>query len=191
MKEIMNEKKTLHYYRTVNKDKVTDLELAEYSTDLETWAEFAHRKNLFYQVTILDNNNQPFANIVFNDCAIVEFLNKDHRKFLSYTFHIVDKKYFMDKVHYWEYIGDSMEYSKSVIVDELYLISPSGEIKTTVKNKSEDTWNVMEEKFTDIDVKFNWEPFPEFGQYENLAKMDRWPNDHPLKNILPKVIWEK
>lgn len=65
------------------------------------------------------------------------------------------------------YYGQS---KANVVVTIMY--SPDG--KATLTKDDVSNPQVTQETRTDVDVSANWEPIPEFGDWDGLARCDRW-----------------
>jgi hypothetical protein len=105
----------------------------------------------------------------------VSFIDEAGRTHTSYDFEKVDEsRLFMTEVTVWTYPeGAQFKFEASVI--ESVEFQPDGYASRTVDDKSSD--QVKETEYANVPVDTNWEPVPEFGHWESVARYDR--DSHP------------
>ena len=180
---------TLNFYRTTYKGKVPKKELEENLQSLEKWAAYAYKNKLLFHVTaLIEHNDQPYADLTFNDGnVIIEFIDEYGRAYLAYSFHgdVKEGALFMANLHYFIYEGQGFQSRGKSIEDARYYFTPEGKLTVYKKHIGQDGhhYQTVEEAAHPVNVEKNWEPYPEFGQYESIIRLKRWDNDDFLKGI--------
>ncbi len=117
---------------------------------------------------LVDDVIEPYAFIeINNDFYGVCFLDNKLRENLIYQFVLqANGKLFLQTAVYREYKGDT----DKIVSATSYTFKPSGETKITKVN-------LVNNKKTESDitsnVESNWESLPNFGEYDNLLKVER------------------
>ncbi|THA74481.1 hypothetical protein E6R60_20330 [Streptomyces sp. A0642] len=102
--------------------------------------------------------------------AAVIFMDAYGRNELDYTFSVIDDSLFLEQMFSYDYGGSEERggYADAESV-ESFTFAPDGVVWRTVESGAEAT----REGRQGVDVACNWEPFPEFGEYESLTRWDR------------------
>lgn len=79
-------------------------------------------------------------------------------------------KFFLSDLVMWSYKPGAENMSGAHRIETLEF-RPDGYLKRTIDDDSVDHVEVME--YTDVPVDLNWEPEPEFGEWESIARLDR------------------
>lgn len=101
----------------------------------------------------------------------VSFIDEEGRTHTSYDFRKQDDgRLFMTEVTVWTYPeGAQFEFEASVI--ENVYFRPDGYARRTLDDRSSDQIKATE--YADVPMDTNWEPVPEFGHWESIARYDR------------------
>ena len=167
--------------KTKYKQKVEKGELT--SQDV---AQLNHKEKLGYEFCIFNEDNQEFpfctANVILKSShAGVEFIDFIGRKYLNYLFgeSLRNKEeLFLREIWYYHFTSESGE-------NEDYRIHFVFDEEGNINYRKYDDKN---QKFEDyesnrkLDVSGLYEPYPNFGEYESLTRLDR---NLPL-DIFPK-----
>lgn len=137
----------------------------------ETWDESqarkAHEKRKLY-AGVIEQGAGPMCFVEINNNYVgVGFLDASLREYLSYTFDEVEPgKMFLNEATHREF-EDGSDKVKS---GTTYMFKQDGNVTIV----SEDfLTNVRSDKETHADVSGNWEPYPEFGQYQSIVRENR------------------
>jgi hypothetical protein len=122
-------------------------------------------------VALVLRARQPHAAVWSRDDLIfVSFYDALVREYLRYEFmERMPGRMFLELASHVEFDGETRDIAK----EEIYLFTPSGEmiIRERTASKAEpDTESVADDK---VDVSGNWEPYPAFGEYAGLLRIDR------------------
>jgi hypothetical protein len=102
-----------------------------------------------------------------NDFIGVGFLDDNLREYLSYDYYeVATNKLFLKTVIYREFEGDTDKLVKA----SLYDFQESGKVKIERNNYLD---NTVSESEGNMDISVNYEKYPDFGEYTNLAWVDR------------------
>lgn len=101
----------------------------------------------------------------------VEFIDDLGRTHTKYIFQKIESgKLFMTEVVIWTYPeGARFEFEAEVI--ESVFFRPDGYVRRTVDDNTSDRKEITE--YADVPLDANWEPVPEFGYWESVARYDR------------------
>lgn len=128
-----------------------------------------HESGKLYTV-VLGDPERPAAYLdVRNETGFVgvHFLDDAGRPYLTYHFARdpnSDDDLFLEQATYREYVGDE------VVRGDAYTFAPDGRV---VKEHKDYLLHEAERGETRDDVSSNWEPVPEFGSYESIARVER------------------
>ncbi|MWW23126.1 hypothetical protein [Algibacter lectus] len=181
--EIQDKEDTLDFYRNSYEDEIEKEILEEALSSLENWSKYAYKNKLLFHITaLIKDNDQPYADILFNDGnVIINFIDEFNRIYLSYTFggNHHPKKLFLESLYYFIYSDDKEFYacSKS-IKDVQYIFTPEG--KLTVWNRYIEDGKLYEdvkEATKAVNVNNNWELYPKLDQYDSVSRLKRWGED--------------
>ncbi|MCR1809663.1 hypothetical protein [Sulfurospirillum sp. hDNRA2] len=128
-----------------------------------------HRGGILQYTVLLGSLEKPtaFAQFVSNGIW-VNFLDDKLRAYLEYSFNIIgNNKLFLDKAVYREFDGDSDKVSKGT----LYLFEEDGRL--IIDRETFLPEHLLEKATNTIDVSDNYEPFPVFGNFENILRQER------------------
>lgn len=132
-----------------------------------------HARGESYCVVIGDPSApQAIIDVVPENSYIeVSFVDSAGRTHTAYGFSKVDSsKLFMTEVTVWSYPEGARSKSQASVVESLEY-KPDGYLCRRVNDKSLD--HIQKTEYTDVPVDVNWEPVPEFGQWESIARENR------------------
>ncbi|WP_460998803.1 hypothetical protein [Streptomonospora sediminis] len=103
------------------------------------------------------------------------FLDEHGRPKMEYQFSQKNKdQMFLETVHIWSYADDNPKHTrKDANMIEKYTYREDGYARQEKINAIENFKDIKES--TDVPVQNNWEPVPEFGSYESIARWERRP----------------
>lgn len=152
----------LHYCRAWFRAKHV---VSEPLTEAEARAAYDARE---LHTALIGDKDRPTAFLECDGNYIgVEFLDEHLREYVSYTFQ--ERRpgmLFLCRVVFREFIGDEEKVARAV----LYYFSEDGQ--TTV-HKEDDVAKKYWEAKPVLNVSANWEPYPKFGEYESISRLDR------------------
>lgn len=171
-KELQSEVATIKRLDTANGTKYFPrYEKGELS--IEQISLLRHQQRQYYDIFVEDKEGNPFAFIqINNEAVIVNFLDGAKRKYLIYSFTEVRKGIlFLDEAFYFDYHVDTsdVEYQRLQ-----FFFQEDGNVmlrETIDRDEIERRYEGKEP----IDVKGLYEKYPEFGEYENILKLERIP----------------
>ncbi|MEX3957555.1 hypothetical protein [Trinickia sp. EG282A] len=133
----------------------------------EEQARAAHAAKKFYTV-VVGSPQSPSCFLEVNDKFIgVGFLDEQLRESLYYAFKEVEpRRLFLSMATYREFDGDS----DIVETGTTYIFDRDGTVKTTRQCLNPHSVEATEAA---ADVDGNYESWPEFGEYEDLIKVER------------------
>lgn len=184
-----DEQKSLNFYRTSYGDEIPKEELETNLVSLEAWAAYAHKNRLLFHVTaFIASNDQPYADILFNDGnVLVHFIDEHNRIYMAYEF---DGKYdkdkvFLDSLRCYFYPDNEKFYGRrDSIKDVQYIFTPKGKLTVWDRYLENGKWfEEAKEAAHPVNVEKNWEPYPELGNYDSIVRMKRWGDGDLLKDI--------
>lgn len=101
----------------------------------------------------------------------VNFVDEEGRTHTALSFiNMGNGKFFMDEIVMWSYEPGAEDMSGAHRIENLEY-RPDGYLKRTIEDDSVD--HVEEIEYKDVPVDVNWEPEPEFGHWESIARFDR------------------
>lgn len=142
-------------------------------TATEVWSEekahAAHDAGEPFTV-LVDSLERPFCFLEVTDRAVgVGFLDGFLRESLSYSFQEVEPgKLFLTMATYRDFEGDT----DKVVSGTTYIFDRDGIV--TIRREVFDP-HKLETSTSNADVAANYSPTPEFGQYEDLIRVERNP----------------
>lgn len=105
-----------------------------------------------------------------NDHIGVNFIDDEGRTHTAYSFTKTDGRLFMTDVTVWSYEEGAEDMSGAHRIESVEF-QPDGYACRTIDDDSLD--HVKETEYKDVPVATNWEPLPEFGHWESIARFDR------------------
>ena len=139
----------------------------------EPQAKRSYEKNKLF-TALLGDAARPYCFLEFSAyrSVCVEFLDDLLRMYLHYSFQ--EKRpgeFFVSRATRREFFGDSDLVSKG----DVYHFDVSGRLAIEHYKVDPDTHNsiILGRDVYQIDVTKNWEPFPEFGHYEGMSRINR------------------
>ncbi|WP_299249836.1 hypothetical protein [uncultured Cytophaga sp.] len=179
-REMHNEEDTLWYYRNLpypdslkEKGKLGK-KVAKTCSTSEDWARYAYENKFPFNVCKIINEDVDsyLSHDLINDIVIC-FLDEHLRLYMYYVFE--EQKngmLFCAAIKFFEYIKgleDDEDYSKSW----LYTFDIDGNVEVTEREKGAKEECIWTSK-RPLNVASNWEPKPEFGNWDSIFRMKRW-----------------
>jgi hypothetical protein len=172
-REISSEENTVALLDTSNKTNYLKL-FKKGAISTEEIARKNHEDGLHYEVVILDDLNNPEFHLQFvheNEHVGVLFLDDAGREYLTYHFEEIlpKKKLFLSEIWYREFSNDE---TKDMDCYYHFVFDREG-------NASYRKYDEIEKKTINyegnqpFDVSDLYEDYPEFGEYENLVRLER------------------
>lgn len=190
--KFFSEEAALKFYRVSYEDDIPAKELKKHLSSLEDWEQYAYEKKILIENTaVIEPTDQPYASICLNEGnVIVRFLDEHNRIYMYYTFggEYKEGQVFLERLHYFIYPDDEKFYRRGdSIKDVMYDFTPEGKLTVTTEELRADgeRYQVIEEAAHPVNVSANWEPYPELGKYESIARLKRWGDGDLLKGIDP------
>lgn len=113
-------------------------------------------------------DNQLYAKIDMNKGYFgVKFFDDKFREYMIYEFRPRDGKLFLENVMFFEFDGDSTKVARREDIG----FDPKGMTSTSVRDFA--AGEQLKSVPRKIDVSGNWEPYPEFGKYDSLLRLER------------------
>lgn len=133
----------------------------------ESRARKAHEKRRLY-AAVVEQEGAPLCFLEINNKYIgVGFLDNLQRDYLNYSFEeIMPGKLFLSQISRLDFEGNS----DHLKCETTHMFEQDGNVTTRIRNFVEDS---RSEKESRTDVTANWEPYPEFGQYQSIIRMER------------------
>ena len=140
-----------------------------YKEPLEIWdkdvALECHNTGKRYSALIYEDNILKNVIELDKDGAIVRFYDKDMNVFLLYGFRRKDNnKLFLNAAYHYLYKNATK------IEQTIFNFKDTGEL--FMERRNIESKNV-EEREAIVDVSYNWEEYPEFGNYCSLIRVER------------------
>jgi hypothetical protein len=131
-----------------------------------------HESGELYTV-LLGDADAPFAVLEVRleaDFVGVHFLDEQRRKYLDYLFGRpaaarADGMLFLEQATHRVFDADGQP-----LAGTLYVFDPSGLVQVEEKDYAK---REVERYKLEKDLSANWEPIPEFGNYESIARIER------------------
>lgn len=106
-----------------------------------------------------------------NSALRVSFVDEEGRSHTEYLFRKMENgKLFMHDATTWTYPEGSRRKSQASHIEEAQF-RPDGYASRTIDDSS--AGQIEKTEYTDVPVENNWEPMPEFGHWESVARYDR------------------
>lgn len=133
----------------------------------------------------LDSQGKPY-NVVIGDPSApdsevqvrwknaylsVSFIDDAGRTHAKYDFRKTDEqRLFLSEVTVWTYPEGARLKSEAARVEDI-LFKPNGYSRKRVNDSSSDNIEISE--YTDISMDSNWEPIPQFGEWDSVIRYER------------------
>ena len=123
---------------------------------------------------VLGDPSSPDAEVQVywkNSVLTVSFMDKSARRHVKYVFRKMDeKRLFLTDVTTWTYPEGARFIFEATRIEHI-LFQPDGYSHKRVDDKSSDNIEISE--YRDVPVDANWEPVPEFGDWESVTRYQR------------------
>ncbi len=176
--ELQNEEDSIDFYRTTYEDEIAKAELETALSSLESWSQYAYQNKLLFHITAFMENEQPYANIVFNDGNVgVQFIDEYNRIYLDYGFtgKFDTEKLFLNSLHYFIYPKEVKEFTNDDIRDVQYIFTPEGKLTVWDRYLEDGKWyEEAKEADRPVNITTNWEDYPKLGEYDSIVRLKRW-----------------
>ena len=178
-REMHTEEKTLNYYEKhqvypdESKGKLAK-KFAQTCASTEEWARYAYENKFPFEVCkIVNDEVDIFLSQDLINLISICFLDEYWRMYMYYVFEEQENgMLFCIGMNFFEYIkgleGDE-DYSKSW----LYIFETNGNVKIIEQEKDAKEECIWTSK-RPLNVAANWEPKPEFGNWDSIFRMKRW-----------------
>ncbi|WP_062060933.1 hypothetical protein [Aquimarina longa] len=142
--------------------------------DSEEWARFAYEHDLEFNVCKMDGHlTEAYLYQDFLKDIGIAFLDEDNDVFMIYTFRKEENgKYFLFDMIFWEW-ADNKKTDDDYTKEWIYSFEPNGNVQVVEREKDAEEECVWTSK-EPLNVSSNWEPRPEFGNWDGFFKMKRW-----------------
>jgi hypothetical protein len=143
---------------------------------------------------VIEKDDKPFCFIDFNNKFVyVGFLDVCKRNYLSYEFwEYQSNRIFLKEVYFWKYESET----DNKLASTHYKFTPEGDFG--IENRNNITKEVVR-KYAEnkIDVSVLWENYPEFGEFNDITKIERKiplsvitlsPN-HPMNELFEEKMY--
>lgn len=135
----------------------------------EKRARTAHERREHYAVLIELPDGTYRMIEACGDYFGIEFIDNRQRAFLSYQFQELEPgRLFLTMALYREFEGSTTRVTNS----RTYRSRPDGSLIIHEEDADSPTATRLESK-EPIDVSSNWEPYPAFGDYQSLTRIER------------------
>jgi hypothetical protein len=133
----------------------------------EEQAKAAHLSRTLY-TALIGSVEKPFCFLEINDKFVgVGFLDDRAREYLYYAFKEMEPgRLFLSMATYREFDGET----DTVVLGTSYIFNPIGTVKTQKQHFKPHSVEMAE---SSIDVSGNYSSWPEFGEYDELIRVDR------------------
>lgn len=173
-KRICNDSDTLYQLDGFNKTRYSRRKNQEGL--LEVASREAHNQKKVYFATVFDGET-PYCFLECNQGYFyVGFLDEKLRVYLSYKFdELSSDKLFLEEVMCFYFEDDDNDSNRA----DKYIFKPNGELIISAMNyrtHEQETLTAREPLSGKI-VEHLWVGYPEFGQYDELIKLDRIPSE--------------
>jgi hypothetical protein len=143
---------------------------------IEIWTDDrAARAHEFRQpyTVLIDSPEAPACFLEFAEYSVaVGFLDAHLREYLVYAFQHIDQgRLFLSMITHREFQGDTDKVARG----ESHIFNPNGQVHT--RRAFYDPYR-LEQSNTVTDVSGNYSDWPEFGEYEDLIRLDRSAEEH-------------
>lgn len=121
---------------------------------------------------------QAILEIAWENSALsVSFVDEEGRTHTQYLFRTMDNgKLFMHDATTWTYPEGACRKSQASYI-ETAQFRPDGYASRAIDDSS--AGRTEKTEYTDVPVETNWEPVPEFGHWESVARYDRGAPPNP------------
>ncbi|OCA78322.1 hypothetical protein BBH99_08850 [Chryseobacterium contaminans] len=176
--KILNNEVTLKRIKIKFEDELSKSVLKENTSSPLAWAQHAHANNLWYPITIF-NNNKPEVYISYgSEYIVVSFLDKRLFEIMSLTYKKVDEnRLFLMKIYLREYNGIAQKPLQDLKNDKKILFTEDGSLTVTtnefIRNETVTVVEDIVESAEKVNVSHNWIEAPAFGNYDSLCEYNK------------------
>lgn len=100
----------------------------------------------------------------------VWFLDEKVRRTVHFSFEVRGNTLFLAEVTNWKYPEGAVLRNQANMIERV-LYTPEGIVTHQIIDK--EATEKTTDKLSDVDVSINWEPVPDFGDWDSLAHFDR------------------
>lgn len=176
--KILNDEVTLKRIKIKFEDELSKSVLKENTSSPLAWAQYAHANNLWYPITIF-NNNIPEIYISYgSEYIVVSFLDKRLFEIMSLTYKKVDEnRLFLMKIYLREYNGIAQKPLQDLKNDKKILFTEDGSLTVTtnefIRNETVTVVEDIVESVEKVNVSHNWIEAPAFGNDDSLCEYNK------------------
>jgi hypothetical protein len=180
--KLINIETWAHYAFDCNKSFVCRIREKELDPNkaFELYSDIEEKESReLYITALLNDNQQPYACIRFSGIfVVIEYIDKYNRVYMTYSFRTEygQSGLFLYELEYFIYPEDAEEFDVDNRDYVSYYFTPEGGLTLTKEynvGTSEHTKETFEAEQL-VNIEKNWEPYPEFGQWDGIVKMKRW-----------------
>eukprot|EP01133_Synstelium_polycarpum_P018573 gene18573-22225_t len=169
----MNEEKSLSNFKLKLARLLTKDEIKKYGKNTEGLAKYCHSKNVYYPITVfeqetpicfMENRTKSFA-VRFLDERLFWYVAMNYSKYN-------DGKMFLDEIWIREYMHKETEELRDLKSDQHYQFTIQGDLKITtetiIRDGETQISREVKQASEPVNVSQNWQKIPEFGDYYGL-----------------------
>jgi len=171
---IMNEEKSLSNFKVKLERLLTKDEIKRYGKDTQELAKYCHSKNVYYPITVfeedtpicfMENRTKSFA-VRFLDERLFWYVATNYTKY-------PDGKMFLDEVWIREYMHKEDEELRDLKSDQHFQFTIKGDLKITtqtiIREGETQIFTEVKQATKPVNVSQNWQKTPAFGDYYDLV----------------------
>jgi len=185
---IMNEEKSLSNFKLKLARLLAKDEIKKYGKDTDGLAKYCHSKNVYYPITVfeqqtpicfMENRTESFA-VRFLDERLFWYAATNYIKY-------PDGRMFLDEIWIREYMYTEDEELRDLKSDQHFQFTIKGDLKITtetiIRDGETQILREVKEASKPVNVSQNWQKIPAFGDYYYLVDYREIINSGDLLNM--------
>lgn len=170
----MNEEKSLSNFKLKLERLLAKDEIKKYGKDTDGLAKYCHRRNVYYPITVfeqqtpicfMENRARSFA-VRFLDERLFWYAATNYTKY-------PDGRMFLDEIWIREYMHTEVEELRDLKSDQRFQFTIKGDLKITtetiIRDGETQILREVKEASKPVNVSQNWQKIPAFGDYYYLV----------------------